>query len=222
MSRPALLVGVCGTATEVGKTHVGAALLRSLVADRPSTVDSRPGNGVVVAARKPLQSFDPADDHPTDADVLAGATGEDPHEVCPPAGWLTVPMAPPMAAAVLGQACPTLAEVVDSIVWPDGVDVGLVETVGGVRSPLAEDGDSRDLVRALEVDIVVLVADAGLGTIDAVRSAVDGLAPLPVVTILNRFDPEDDLHVRNRAWLVERDGYDVVVGAEELAARLLA
>ena len=61
-----------------------------------------------------------------------------------------------------------------SIAWPEAaVDVGLVETVGGVRSPLAEDGDSRDLVRALAVDVVVLVADAGLGTIDAVRSGVD-------------------------------------------------
>lgn len=211
MSRPALLVGVCGTATEVGKTHVGAELLRAL-----RTV------GVVVAARKPLQSFDPADDHPTDADVLAAATGEDPHEVCPPDGWLTVPMAPPMAADVLGRACPSLAEVVAGIAWPDRVDVGVVETVGGVRSPLAEDGDSRDLVSALDVDVVVLVADAGLGTIDAVRSAVDGLAPLPVVTILNRFDESDDLHLRNRTWLVERDGSDVVVSVDDLAARLLA
>lgn len=211
MSRPALLVGVCGTATEVGKTHVGAALLRAL----------RTG-GLAVAARKPLQSFDPADDHPTDADVLGAATGEDPHQVCPPEGWLTVPMAPPMAAAALGRVCPSLAEVVDGIDWPDGTAVGLVETVGGVRSPFAEDGDSRDLVRALDVDVVVLVADAGLGTIDAVRGAVDALAPLPVITVLNRFDGSDDLHVRNRVWLTERDGHDVVVGVDELAARLRA
>jgi dethiobiotin synthetase len=220
MSRPALLVGVCGTATEVGKTHVGAELLRSLRADRPAEVDPRERNGLVVAARKPLQSFDPADDHPTDADVLAAATDEDPHRVCPPEGWLNVPMAPPMAADALGQACPSLAEVVAGISWAGGTDLGLVETVGGVRSPLAEDGDSRDLVRALDVDVVVLVADAGLGTIDAVRSAVDALAPLPVITILNRFDGSDDLHARNRAWLAERDGYEVVVSVDDLAARL--
>jgi dethiobiotin synthetase len=210
MSRPALLLGMCGTATEVGKTHVGAELLRALRTD-----------GLVVAARKPLQSFDPADDHPTDADVLSAATGEEPQQVCPPEGWLTVPMAPPMAADALGRACPSLAEVVAGIAWSDGSDVGLVETVGGVRSPLAVDGDSRDLVRALDIDAVVLVADAGLGTIDAVRGAVDALAPLPVVTILNRFDGDDDLHARNRAWLAERDGYDVVVTVDDLAARLL-
>lgn len=206
MSRPRLLVGVCGTATEVGKTWVGAALLRDLAAD-----------GRRVAARKPLQSFDPADGAATDAEVLAAATGEPVHHVCPEAGWYTVPMAPPMAAAALDRTCPTTAEIVAGLTWPDpAVDVGLVETVGGVRSPLAEDGDSRDLVRALGVDLVVLVADAGLGTIDAVRSACDQLSPLPVLVILNRFDPGVDLHRRNRDWLRARDRIDVVTAVDAL------
>lgn len=211
MTRPQLLVGVCGTATEIGKTYVSGQLLEAL---RRS--------GRTVASRKPLQSFDPVDTGPTDAEVLAAAGGEPVHDVCPEAGWYTVPMAPPMAAAVLGRTCPSLAEVADGITWPDrAVDVGLVETVGGVRSPLAEDGDSRDLVRTLDVDVVVLVADAGLGTIDAVRSAVDALAPLPVVVVLNRFDEGEDLHRRNLDWLVRRDGFDVVVDVESLAGRLL-
>ena len=89
-----------------------------------------------------------------------------------------------------------------------------------MRSPLAEDGDSRDLVCALDVDLVALVADAGLGTIDAVRSGVDALAPLPVVVLLNRFDEGDDLHRRNRDWLAQRDGFDVAVDVAELATRL--
>lgn len=209
MTRPDLLVGVCGTATEVGKTWASARLAVALV-----------GDGRTVAARKPLQSFDPDDDVPTDAEVLAAATGEAPHDVCPEAGWYPVPMAPPMAAAALARRCPTLAEVAAGITWPPGMDVGLVETVGGVRSPLAEDGDSRDLVRALDVDVVVLVADAGLGTIDAVRSGVDSLVPLPVLVLLNRFDDSDDLHRRNLDWLVQRDGLDVVTDVEALATRL--
>lgn len=210
MTRPRLLVGVCGTATEVGKTWATARLVERLV-----------GDGHSVAARKPLQSFDPDDAAPTDAEVLSRATGEDRHEVCPEPGWYPVPMAPPMAAAALGRTCPTLVEVVAGITWPaPGVDIGIVETVGGVRSPLAEDGDSRDLVRALDVDVVVLVADAGLGTIDAVRSGVDALAPLPVVVLLNRFDGDDDLHRRNREWLTGRDGADVVTDVGALATRL--
>lgn len=211
MSRPTLLVGVCGTATEIGKTYVAAALADALgVAGR------------TVAARKPLQSFDPDDATATDAEVLARATGEDPHDVCPAGGWLPVPMAPPMAADALGQPCPSLAEVLQLLQWPTpSVDVGVLETVGGVRSPLAADGDSRDLVRAAGVDVVVLVADAGLGTIDAVRSALAQLAPLPVVTVLNRFDPGADLHQRNRRWLVGEDRVDVVVSVDELVGRLL-
>lgn len=210
MTRPELLVGVCGTATEVGKTWVSARLAEHL---RRA--------GISVSARKPLQSFGPGDAAPTDAEVLAAATGEDRHDVCPESGWYPVPMAPPMAAAALGRRCPTLAEVTAGITWPAArVDVGLVEAVGGVRSPLAEDGDSRDLVRGLDVDLVVLVADAGLGTIDAVRSGVDALAPRPVVVLLNRFDEGDDLHRRNREWLVQRDGVDVVVDVQGLVARL--
>lgn len=212
MTRPVLLVGVCGTATEIGKTWASAELARSLRAA-----------GRTVAARKPLQSFDPGDGAATDAEVLAAATGEEVTAVCPDAGWYPIPMAPPMAAAALGRQCPSLAAVVAGIAWPDQqVDVGLVETVGGVRSPLAEDGDSRDLVRALDVDHVVLVADAGLGTIDAVRSAVDSLAPLAVVVLLNRFDSTVDLHRRNRAWLGGRDGFEVVTTVTDLASALTA
>jgi len=209
MSRPDRLIGVCGTATEVGKTWFGARVAAELRA-----------GGLAVAARKPLQSFDPDDPAPTDAEVLAEATGEDPHEVCPAARWYPVPMAPPMAADALGRRCPTLAEVVAEVRWADGTQVGLVETVGGVRSPLADDGDSRDLVRALGVDAVLLVADAGLGTIDAVRHALDALAPVAVVVALNRYDDAVDLHRRNRAWLADRDGATVTVDPAE-AARLL-
>jgi len=211
VTRPARLVGVCGTATEVGKTWVGAQVASVLVA-----------GGRRVAARKPLQSFDPADPHPTDAEVLAAATGEDARDVCPAAGWYPVPMAPPMAADALGRPCPSLSAVVAGIAWPEtAVEVGLVETVGGVRSPLAEDGHSGDLVRALGVDVVLLVADAGLGTIDAVRHGVVALDPLSVVVHLNRYEDGDDLHRRNRAWLTDRDGLDVTVDVAATAARLL-
>ena len=87
---------VTGTATEVGKTWFGsrvAAALRS--------------GGRIVAARKPAQSFEPGTG-PTDAEVLAAATGEPATTVCPAHRWYEVPMAPPMAASVLGRPEPTL------------------------------------------------------------------------------------------------------------------
>lgn len=208
MTRPKRLVGVAGTGTEIGKTFVVTALATELRR-----------RGRAVAARKPVQSFGPGGEV-TDAEILAAATGERTDEVCPRLRWFEVPMAPPMAAEVLGMVAPTLGELVDGIDWPDTTDVGLVETVGGVRSPLADDGDSRDLLRAVDPDLVVLVADAGLGTIDAVRLATEALAPLPVVVVLNRFDPGDDLHRRNLAWLTARDGLDCVVDVADLADRV--
>ena len=213
-ARPALLVVVCGTATEIGKTWMTAAVASRLAA-----------RGLRISARKPAQSFDPADAGPTDAQVLAASTGEDPAEVCPTSRAYPVAQAPPMAAAALGRPVPSLAELLaDAAPWPAGADVGFLETVGGVRSPVADDADSRDLLVAAGADVCVLVADAGLGTIDAVRGALDQLgwvAPkVPVLVALNRFDPAEPLHEANRAWLIERDGMDVLVGPDAVAERL--
>lgn len=186
-----MLVVVCGTSTEVGKTWVGAALARRL-RDR----------GLRVAARKPLQSH-PAGESPTDTDVLAAATGEDPLHVCASDRRYEVAMAPPMAADLLGRPIPTTAQVAGEIAWPSGTDVGIVETIGGVRSPHTRDGDGVDLVAALGPDIVVLVADAGLGTVNSVRLSVDALAGHRVIVHLNRFDPGAELHIRNLRWLTD-------------------
>ncbi len=169
--RPRRLVAVVGTGTDVGKTWVAARLLTDLRAA-----------GLRVAARKPAQSFEPDDDPARlDAAVLGAATGEPAEEVCPPHRWYEVadgaphggrgagPPAlhhrgPHVGAALAGRRAP--------------VDVGLVETAGGVRSPLAADGDCLALCEALAPDVVVLVADAGLGTINAVRLTLDALRPL--------------------------------------------
>lgn len=210
MSRPRRLVLVAGTATEVGKTWVGGATLALL---RRA--------GTTVAARKPAQSADLDDPGPSDAEVLGAATGEDPGTVCPPHRTYTVAMAPPMAAAALGLPEPTVAELLGELAWPpEPVDVGWLETVGGPRSPIAADGDAVTLADRLDPDLVVLVADAGLGTVNAVLSSLAPFGPRPCVVLLNRFDGEDDLHRRNLDWLRTRQGLDVVVDVEALANRL--
>ncbi len=209
--RPERLVLVCGTATEVGKTWVSSRL-----------IDELRNRGRSVAARKPAQSFDLDADGArlggaTDAEVLAAATGEDPDAVCRPHRSYPRAMAPPMAAEALGLAPVLLAELVAELAWPDRrVDVGIVETAGGVRSPQADDGDVCDLVGALGPDLVVLVADAGLGTINGVRLSMDALGAGPgadqtgPVVVLDRFDGDHELHRRNRQWLAVRDRYTVV------------
>jgi dethiobiotin synthetase len=211
--RPGRLVLVAGTGTDVGKTWVSARVLATLRAA-----------GATVAARKPAQSFDPGDDPGgLDSAVLGAASGEPSERVCDPSRWYEVAMAPPMAAEVLGRDRVTLAELVQELAWPaPAVHVGLVETAGGVRSPQAHDGDVVALARLLAPDIVLLVADAGLGTLNSVRLSVDALpGAAPVVVVLNRYAAGNDLHVRNRRWLIQQDGLAVVTmpgGEEELAA----
>jgi dethiobiotin synthetase len=178
--------------------------------------------GVPVAARKPAQSF-AQDGRPTDAELLAAASGQAPWDVCPAHRWYPAAMAPPMAAAALGREAFTSASLAAELDWPARAAVGIIETAGGVRSPLASDGDAVTLCHLVAPDIVILVADAGLGTINAVRLSAGALGNggVPVVVHLNRYDASDDLHRRNRDWLGGRDGFDVVTSVGELVHRLL-
>jgi dethiobiotin synthetase len=204
-SRPARLIGVLGTDTEVGKTWVAAQLLATLKL-----------RGARVAARKPVQSYGP-DDINTDAARLAGASGEDIADICPAHRWYPLAMAPPMAARALGRGPLLMQEIVAEVHWPVGIDVGLVETVGGARSPLAWDGDSVELLRRLQVDQVLLVANAGLGTINSVRLTLATVGTLPTLVYLNRFDPGNELHELNRRWLIEQDHLSVIADVHSLA-----
>lgn len=210
---PRLVVVVTGTGTEVGKTWLCVQVAEALRA-----------RGLRVVARKPVQSFAEEDRGRTDAELLGAATGEPAEVVCPPSRWYEVPMAPPMAADALGRPAFTVGDLTAEVTksWQDGPDVALVELAGGIRSPIASDGDGLDLTFSLAPDLVLVVADAGLGTINAVRLTVDALRPCdaPTVVWLNRYDDENDLHVRNADWLAEHCGHDVVTDVDELTDRL--
>jgi dethiobiotin synthetase len=201
-------VFVTGTGTEVGKTWWTVALLRAL-RDR----------GLQVVARKPAQSFE-SRDGTTDADLLAAAAGAEPTVVCPPTRWYELPLAPPMAATRLGRPGFVVADLVSELGHPEEGDLRLVEGAGGPRSPLADDGDNVDFARVLAPDLVLLVAEAGLGTINAVRLAAAPFQELglPLVVALNRFGA-DPLHTANETWLRDRYGFDTVIDPEALAAR---
>jgi dethiobiotin synthetase len=208
--RPDLLIVIAGTGTEVGKTWVGCQLVGELRS-----------RGWRVLARKPVQSFDPGDGL-TDADLLAEATGEPVSEVCSRHRWYPVAMAPPMAAEHLGLAPFTLADLVSELRWPSGLEVGMVELAGGPGSPLADDGDGADLVELLRPDVVILVTGAGLGILSDVRLAAKALGAQPLIAYLNRYDPAQELHQRNRRWLADRDGMVVTVGPQQLADAVAA
>jgi len=202
-------VVVTGTGTDVGKTWVAAEVLLRLRA-----------RGVPVAARKPAQSYAPEELGHTDAEVLGAASGEAPDVVCPHHRWYPVPMAPPMAAEALGLARFTIADLVVETAAAHPAATTIVEGAGGPRSPLAADGDTVDLARALGATVVVLVADAGLGTINAVRLSAEALRGLSLLVVLNRFDPADALHRRNHAWLAAA-GFRLVTDPAALAEQLV-
>jgi dethiobiotin synthetase len=207
VTRPARLVVITGTGTDVGKTWVAAGLLTELRRRQ-----------VAVAARKPAQSYSPGER--TDAEALAGATGEALERVCPANRSYPLPMAPPMAAHALNLRPPTLAELSSELDrgWPPGpVDIGVVEGAGGVASPLAIDGDTASLARRLKADVAIVVGEPRLGIINAARLARLALRPVPVVIHLNRYEPAGELHQRNREWLAGQDGFIVTTSLSDLA-----
>jgi dethiobiotin synthetase len=203
-------VVLTGTATEVGKTWWAR-----------TTIDVLRSRNVAVAARKPAQSFSPDELGATDAEILGHASGEPAETVCPPHRWYAVPMAPPMAADALGLPAFTIADLVRELAVSPPDAITFVEGAGGPRSPLASDGDTVTLAGVLGPTHIVLVAPAGLGTINAVRlsSAAfrDGdVGGVPLVVALNHYKADDDLHRRNHGWLAA-EGFDIVTAPAELA-----
>jgi dethiobiotin synthetase len=206
MTRPSVLVFVTGTGTDIGKTWWTARTARELL-----------GAGVAVAARKPVQSGTPGSG-PSDADVLAAATGEAVGVVCLPHRNIPLAWAPPMAAEELGMTPFTIADLAGELSWPALTAVGFVEGAGGPRSPVAADGDNVDLADEIDPDLVVLVTDLRLGAINAVRLAAAPFPAIPLVVACNRYEP--DPLSRRTLDVLRADGFELVTSTSELAARL--
>ncbi|HVF53806.1 MAG TPA: dethiobiotin synthase [Actinomycetota bacterium] len=205
---PEQVIVVAGTDTGIGKTWTSVRLIEELRT-----------RGLTVAARKPVESFEVSDGS-GDSRLLAEATGEARDVVCPPHRRYPVAMAPPIAAIALGLPGFTLEHLLYEMAPADAA-VQLVETVGGPRSPISDDADSAGLATALQPDLVILVADSSLGAINAVKLAEDPLRAHRRIVLLNRFDPQDVLHVLNKEWLAA-SGSDVVTSISELADRVEA
>lgn len=210
MSRPDHLVLVTGTGTDVGKTWATVELVRLLRGDR-----------ILVAARKPAQSFAP-EDTSTDASLLGDASGARAEDVCPAHRWYPVPLAPPMAADALGRERIAIDDLIAELSWPDEISVGFLEGAGGPCSPIAHDGDTITLAERLQPDVTLLVADPALGVVSNVRLAAQALAGHPLLVLLNRYDDADAVHRRSRDWLRDTEGLTVLTDVAGVAHRLTA
>jgi dethiobiotin synthetase len=212
---------VAGTGTDLGKTHVGCALLE--------TARSR---GLSVDAFKPVVSgFDPAEPETSDPARLAAALGR-------PNAWSEVsprryraPLAPNLAARMEGDTLRMSDLVADCRTWlaDRDADLALVEGAGGVMSPMTDDATNLDLMVALALP-VLLVAGSYLGTASHMLTALEvvrarGLAVAAIVVSESLDAP--DLHQtvdmlraferRTPILVAPRKGWD----ATELADALL-
>lgn len=151
---------ITGTGTGVGKTIATAALA---AAGRAA--------GREVAVCKPVQTGAPGDDDLAEIRRLAGVSEM---------AWVarySEPLAPQAAAELEGRLLPSAAEVLDSIRAADRPGrLTLVEGAGGLLVQLAADGVTlRDLAVALDAPVLV-VCQAGLGTLNHTALTLEALA----------------------------------------------
>jgi dethiobiotin synthetase len=151
---------VAGTDTGVGKTVVTAAM-----------TSQAKETGRRVAVLKPVQTGLP-DGEPGDAAEVARLSGvDDVHEIV----RYPDPLAPATAAAQAGDPGITVAQIVGVINELKDRDLIIVEGAGGVLVRFGESGDTLiDLAVAVEAP-VVLVARAGLGTLNHSALSIEAL-----------------------------------------------
>lgn len=177
---PALLI--IGTDTGVGKTVITAGLAAAAIEA-----------GLIVAVMKPVQTG--TAEAPGDlAEIarLVPGLAELPHEL---AGSYTFPLAasPHLAAEAAGERIlpARLLDAVAAVRRRRDLELLLIEGVGGLMVPLCRDYLQADLIRALAIP-VMLVARAGLGTINHTRLSLEALAAREIRTaglVLNRMPP---------------------------------
>ena len=161
---------ITGTGTDVGKTYVTAALVRTLIAE-----------GRAVDVLKPVVSgFDPEAPQGSDPAVLLEALGRPWSQAALErmSPWrFAAPLSPPLAArlegaaleadAVIGLCRNRLAKAGDTLL--------LIEGAGGVMSPLDDNRTMLDLAAALGLP-TLLVAGSYLGTLSHTLTARLALA----------------------------------------------
>jgi dethiobiotin synthetase len=191
---------VAGTDTGVGKTEASCALL-SLLADA----------GVVPAPFKPYESGCTDLRRPADALAMrAAARSRDGlSRIC--VHRFREPLAPGVAAARQGRR-PSFQRVLAAFRSFQGRPV-VAEAAGGLRVPIDEQREVLDLIQALRLP-VLLVARAGLGTLNHTSLSLDALASrrIPVWAVLlsqsqRKADPSTD---DNAQWISRQNGVRVL------------
>lgn len=162
----ALTFVLSATGTDVGKTHLGEALIRALP------------DACSLSVWKPYESG-LAPGHDADSQRLQRAVAARsqralaPCRMIPPLAQFVLPLAPPLAAAREGSTLPSTtlrAQLLEIERSEQGIF--LLELVGGLFAPICDDMLGVDVVRALSAPRVVVVAPNRLGVLHDVLATV--------------------------------------------------
>ncbi len=187
---------ITGTDTEIGKTYVGALIVRALVAAGHRVGVYKPAASGCAWQGNQLVS--------DDALALWQAAGQPGTlaEVCPQR--FEAPLAPHLAARAEGRELDAdlLRRGVD--VWRERSDIVVVEGAGGLMSPLGDEEYVADLAHDLGLPLVV-VARNSLGVINHVLQTLitaaafrDGI-PVAGIVLNQARQPGADASVQSNA-----------------------
>jgi dethiobiotin synthetase len=192
---------VTGTGTGVGKTIVSAALLAAL---RDAGEQVRAYKPVVTGLAEPPGAW------PPDHELLALAAGMSPEQVAPLRFGPAV--SPHLAGSLANEPIDAVTLVERARATANAGETLIVEGVGGLLVPLADNFTVRDL--AVELALPVLIAASpGLGTINHTLLTIEAAraAKLDVTAVVLSPWPSEPSHMQqsNRATITRLGGVEV-------------
>lgn len=175
---------VLGTGTDVGKTHVACEFARAALREFDSVI-----------ALKPVETGVLAGSAAADASALWAATGRQAARTPTPVYCFEPPISPHRAARE-ANACIETTLILDWVETQErehhsareGERLTIVETAGGVFSPLGLGLTNLDLALALEPSRWLLVAPDALGVLHDVTAALIAMASVarePDIVVLS-------------------------------------
>lgn len=197
---------VTGTDTGVGKTILSAALLASMAAEGERVRAYKP----VLTGLDESPQIDGWGMWPRDHELLADAAGMEPEDVAPLRYGPAV--SPHLAARLAGTSIEPAQLLAGARVEAGERETLIVEGVGGLLVPLAEEYTVRDLAVAIGVPVLI-AARPGLGTINHTLLTLHSAraAGLDVRAVVLTPWPREPsrIELSNRATITERGEVEV-------------
>ena len=199
---------ITATGTDVGKTYITARIIKGLIAQGINAGYYKAAlSGTEVEAGKKIAG-DAAYEF-----RFAGIKGEPNQAVTT---MLDYPASPHLAAQMENKRI-TLAPIIQDFDRAASIyDYVVMEGSGGIICPLNLKGTTLmlvDVIKALALKIVI-VADAGLGTINITLLTLEYARSMKIDTrciVLNRFDESSAIHCDNKKVIETMTGLEVLV-----------